>query len=113
MDKKDSQILIIITCVFLVVATYFFIRHKQPVEADSGYRMVMGTIAHIIAVAPDHRTANKSIEASFQQLYNIETMMSYHRDDSELANVNRNAYKSPVKVSPQTFEVIQKAIEFG
>jgi FAD:protein FMN transferase len=113
MNKKDSRILIIITCVFLVVAAYFFIRPKQPVEADSGYRMVMGTIAHIIAVAPDQRTANKSIEASFQQLYNIETLMSYHRDDSELANVNRNAYKSPVKVSPQTFEVVQKAIEFS
>jgi thiamine biosynthesis lipoprotein len=113
MNKKDSRVLIIITCVFLVVAAYFFIRHKQPVEADSGYRMVMGTIAHIIAVAPDQRTANKSIEASFQQLYNIETLMSYHRDDSELANINRNAYKTSVKVSPQTFEVIQKAIEFS
>jgi thiamine biosynthesis lipoprotein len=113
MNKKDSQILIIITCVFLVVATYFFIRPKQPVEADSGYRMVMGTIAHIIAVAPDAHTANKSIEAAFEQFRNIETLMSYHKDDSELANVNRNAYKSPVKVSPQTFEVIQKAIEFS
>jgi thiamine biosynthesis lipoprotein len=113
MNKKDSQILIIITCVFLVLATYFFIRHKQPVEADSGYRPVMGTIAHIIAIAPNPHTANKSIEAAFGQLRNIETLMSYHRDDSELANVNRNAYKEPVKVSSQTFEVIQKSIEFS
>lgn len=113
MNKKDSQNLIIIICVFLVVATYFFIRHKQPVEADSGYRVVMGTIAHIIAIAPDQHTANKSIEAAFEQLRNIETLMSYHRDDSELANVNRNAYKSPVKISSQTFDIIQKSIEFS
>jgi thiamine biosynthesis lipoprotein len=113
MSKKESQILIIITCVFLVVATYFFISRKQPVEADSGYRPVMGTFAHIIAVAPDRRTANKSIEAAFKQLHNIETLMSYHRDDSELANVNRNAYKAPVKIGSQTFEVLQKAVEFS
>jgi len=113
MNKKESQILIITICVFLVVATYFFFSHKQLVEADSGYRPVMGTITHITAIAPDQHTANKSIEVSFQQLCNIETLMSYHRDNSELANVNHNAYKSPVKVSPQTFEVIQKAIEFS
>ena len=113
MNKKDSQILIIITCVFLVAATYFFFRHKQPVKADSGYRPVMGTFAHIIAIAPNRRTANKSIEAAFEQLHNIEMLMSYHRDDSQLANINRNAYKGPVKVSSQTFEVIQKAVEFS
>ena len=113
MNKKESQILIITICVFLVVATYFFFSHKQLVEADSGYRPVMGTIAHIIAIAPNPHTTNKSIEAAFEQLRNIEALMSYHRDDSEIANVNRNAYKEPVKVSKQTFEVLQKAIEFS
>jgi len=113
MNKKDSQVLIIIICVFLVAATCFFFRHKQPVKADSGYRPVMGTFAHIIAIAPNWRTANKSLEEAFEQLHNIEMLMSYHRDDSELANINRNAYKGPVKVSSQTFEVIQKAIEFS
>lgn len=113
MNKKDIRIPIIIICVFLVAATYFFIRPKQPVKADSGYRPVMGTFAHIIAIAPNRRTANKSIEAAFEQLRNIEMLMSYHRDDSQLANINRNAYKGPVKVSSQTFEVLQKAIEFS
>jgi thiamine biosynthesis lipoprotein len=113
MNKKDIRIPIIIICVFLVAATYFFIRPRQPVKADSGYRPVMGTFAHIIAVAPNQRTANKSIEAAFEQLHNIEMLMSYHRDNSELANVNRNAYKEPVKVSSQTFEVLQKAAEFS
>jgi thiamine biosynthesis lipoprotein len=113
MNKKDIRIPIIIICVFLAVAAYFFISHKQPVKADSGYRPVMGTFAHIIAIAPSSHTANKSIEDAFQQLRIVETLMSYHRDDSELANINRNAFKAPVKVSSQTFEVIQKAIEFS
>jgi len=113
MNKKNLNILIIFICASLVVATYFFSVARRQVEADSGYRLVMGTFAHIIAVAPNSHTANKSIQASLQQLRNIEELMSYHRDDSELANVNRNAYREPVKVSKETFEVIQKAIEFS
>jgi thiamine biosynthesis lipoprotein len=73
----------------------------------------MGTIAHIIAIAPNRHTANKSIEAAFEQLRNIETLMSYHRDDSEISIVNRDAFKQPVKVSQLTFEVIQKSVEFS
>ncbi len=113
MNKKNLNILIIFICASLVAATYFFSVARRQVEADSGYRLVMGTFAHIIAVAPNSHTANKSIQASLQQLRNIEALMSYHRDDSELAGVNRNAYREPVKVSKETFEVIQKAIEFS
>jgi len=113
MNKKNIWILIIIICASLVIATYFFVKPKQRVEIDSGYRLVMGTFAHIIAVAHDSGTANKSIEAAFGQLRNIETLMSYHKDDSELAGINRNAYREPVNVSKDTSEVIQKAIEFS
>lgn len=109
--SKYNPILFFSLIVGLIMPLFFWPR--QPVEADSGSRLVMGTIAHIIAVAPNQRTANKSIEAAFEQLRNIETLMSYHKDDSELANVNRNAFKAPVKVSSQTFEVLQKSIEFS
>jgi len=113
MNKKNLNILIILLCASLVIATYFFVKSKQRVEIDSGYRLVMGTFAHIIAVAHDSGTANKSIEAAFGQLHSIEELMSYHRDDSELAGINRNAFKEPVKISSQTFEVLQQAIEFS
>lgn len=113
MNEKIQSVLFIILCVFVIAALYFSVRFKQPVEADSGYRVVMGTITHIIAVAPNQRTANKSIEAASGQFRNIEILMSYHKDDSELAKINHNAYKSPVKISLQTFDVIQKSIEFS
>jgi thiamine biosynthesis lipoprotein len=113
MNKKNLNVLIILLCASLVIAAYLFVKPKQRVEIDSGYRLVMGTFAHIIAVARDSGTANKSIEAAFGQLRNIEALMSYHRDDSELANVNRNAFKEPVKISSQTFEVLQQAIKFS
>jgi thiamine biosynthesis lipoprotein len=113
MNTKTGRIVIALLGVSSVMALYSFARPKAPVEADSSYRLVMGTFAHIIAVAPDRRTADKSIDAALRQLQNIETLMSYHRADSELAGVNRSAHKQPVKVSKETFEVLQKAIEFS
>ena len=113
MNTKTGRIVIALLGVSSVMALYSFARPKAPVEADSGYRLVMGTFAHIIVVAPDQRTADKSIEAALQQLQNIETLMSYHRADSELAGVNRSAHKQPVKVSKDTFEVLQRAVEFS
>lgn len=113
MNTKTGRIVIALLGVSSVMALYSFARPKATVEADSGYRLVMGTFAHIIVVAPDQRTADKSIEAALRQLQNIETLMSYHRADSELAGVNRSAHKQPVKVSKDTFEVLQRAVEFS
>lgn len=113
MNTKTARIVVTIAVVCSVVALYSVARHRTLVEADSGYRLIMGTFAHVIAVAPDQRTANKSIDAALQQLQTIESLMSYHRDDSEIAILNRSAYERPLKVSKDTFQVVQKAIEFS
>jgi thiamine biosynthesis lipoprotein len=39
--------------------------------------------------------------------------MSGHKEDSQISRINRDAHKGPVSVSRQTFEVLQKAIEFS
>ncbi len=113
MNTKTARIVIAIAVVCSVVALYSVARPRTLVEADSGYRLIMGTFAHVIAVAPDQRTANKSIDAALQQLQTIEALMSYHRDDSEIAILNRSGYEKPLKVSKNTFQVVQKAIEFS
>ena len=113
MNTKTARIVIAIAVVCSVVVLYSVARHRTPVEADSGYRLIMGTFAHVIAVAPNQRTADKSIVAALQQLQTIEALMSYHRDDSEIAILNRSAYEKPLKVSKDTFQVVQKAIEFS
>jgi thiamine biosynthesis lipoprotein len=113
MNTKTARIVITIAVVCSVVALYSVARPRTLVEADSGYRLIMGTFAHVIAVAPDQRTANKSIDAALKQLQTIEALMSYHRDDSEIAILNRSGYERPLKVSKDTFQVVQKAIEFS
>ncbi|MHC4497815.1 MAG: FAD:protein FMN transferase [Planctomycetota bacterium] len=112
MNKQNSRIVIgIIAVAFVALA--LLMRPKAPVEADGGYRAVMGTFARVVVVAKDSSTANGVVEAAFAELQNVDEVMSDYKSDSEISRVNRDAHKSPVKVSKATFEVLQKAIYFS
>ncbi len=113
MDKKTRSVLTLILCVFLIVALYFYAKHKQQIELDSGHRLVMGTLARAVAVAKYSSTAKKTIEAAFAEINKVDDLMSNYKSDSEISLVNRDAFERQVKVSKPTFEVLQKSIEFS
>ena len=113
MDKRNYKIIIGIIFFAGVVAMLNFCLPRKPVKIDSGYRVVMGTFARIVAIAPDANTARKAIEAAFEQIENIENLCSFYKSDSEVSKINRNGYKNPVVVSAPTFEIIKKSIEFS
>jgi len=106
----------IIVFTSLIVALYFFVPGdksfwpKGRVEADSGHRLIMGTFAHIVAVAADSSTAEKCVEAAFEHLESVDNLMSDYKNDSELSKVNRQAYEAAVKVSEPLFEVLQQSL---
>jgi thiamine biosynthesis lipoprotein len=113
MSKENLRILFgIFLSAILIVAVYFLLRPQQ-VEVDSGFRRVMGTFARVLVVAPDKRTAQRCIDTAFEQFRQTEALMSWRKDDSEIARINRDAYAKPVRVSEPTFEVLQKSIEFS
>jgi thiamine biosynthesis lipoprotein len=73
----------------------------------------MGTLARVVAVAANSRTASRSIEAAFAEIYKVDELMSDYKKDSEISRVNRDAFKQPVKVSQSTYEVLEKGVEFS
>lgn len=112
MNKQNIRIAIgIIVAACLIAALY--IRPRPPAEADSGHRPVMGTLAQIVAVAPDTNTAKRCIEAGFAEINKVDELMSDYKNDSEISKVNRDAFKQAVKVSKPTYEVLQKAVRFS
>lgn len=84
-----------------------------PVSADSGYRSVMGTIAHIVAVAPNKKAAEACIEKAFAELVLVDERMSDYDETSELSKLNEGGYENPVVVSPELFDVLAAAIEYS
>ena len=62
----------------IVIAALLFqtISQHSLVHSDGGYRQVMGTIAHIVAVAPNTKTADLCVESAFNELTAVDKLMS-------------------------------------
>jgi hypothetical protein len=64
---------------------------------------VLGTVCTVNLFAKGTREAYREI---FERLREIEARMSANRDDSEIAEINRNAGIAPVRVHPDVIDVV-------
>ena len=97
---------------------FFFILLSDPHLASPSHlfkyhQVAMGTVTEITLIADDEEAANKAALRAFQEMKRIETLMSPWFDSSDVTRINRSAGKERVKVSPETFGVIQKAQEIS
>jgi thiamine biosynthesis lipoprotein len=113
MNKQIRQIAWIVFVVLALILTLYVFGKKSRIEADSGYRLVMGTFAHIKVIAKDEDTAKRCVETAFAELKKVDDLMSDYKGDSEISEVNRDASERAVKVSASTFQVLQKSVEFS
>lgn len=113
MNTKVRPIVIFVIILLLIALLFISIVTKRPVELKSGYRLVMGTFARVVVVAKDIGTAQKCIEAAFAEIDNVDNLMSDYKIDSEIGIVNTNAAEKSVRVGEETFEVLQRSIEFS
>jgi thiamine biosynthesis lipoprotein len=77
--------------------------------------MVMGTLLEI-RVVKGKRSAEEvehAIDAAFESVRRVDSLMSNYKEDSEVSRINRHAAQEPVTVSPETAEAIGKALELG
>jgi thiamine biosynthesis lipoprotein len=73
----------------------------------------MGTLVSITAVAPDKEAGHRAVQAGFDEIKRLERMLSTWVASSELSQVNDGAGQHPVRVSPETFEVVAKSLEIA
>ncbi|MCI0746373.1 MAG: FAD:protein FMN transferase [Verrucomicrobia subdivision 3 bacterium] len=78
------------------------VRRSQP---------LLGTFVVITAYGTNRAATHTAISAAFDEFRRIDSIMSLHRTDSELARLNAQAASVPVVVSSELFGVIRKAIE--
>ena len=102
-----------VVLVLVLGLVYAGIARRGPVEADSGHRVVMGTFSRVVVLAKSEKAARACIEAAFDVQARIESLMSYHREDSELNKINRYGAEKPVAVNPMTFEVLRQSVHFS
>ncbi|HXX56794.1 MAG TPA: FAD:protein FMN transferase [Thermodesulfovibrionales bacterium] len=73
-------------------------------------KILMDTIVTISVAAESEDKAEKAIESGFAEIDRLDRMLSFFSESSELSRINRNAGVAPVSVSPETLEVMQRAL---
>jgi thiamine biosynthesis lipoprotein len=76
-------------------------------------RILMGTSAEISVSRATPKKAEDALEAAFQEVERINVLMSHYRPDSEVSRITRFAGKREIRVSPETLEVIERALYFS
>jgi thiamine biosynthesis lipoprotein len=85
-----------------------------PALAQAGgesksYRYIMGTSIEVEAFGGTADARAAAIDEAFSAFVEVDRLMSNYRDDSELALVNRDAARQPVRVSDPMMSVLQAA----
>lgn len=73
----------------------------------------MGTMITISAWTANHTDALRAFEAAFHEFDKLEELMTVWRETSDVSRINQAAGREPVRVAPETFEVLQRGIQGG
>ncbi len=72
---------------------------------------LMGNRFEITAVAQNEVLANIAIQAAITEIQRIEKLLTTFSDESETSLINNNAGIAPVKISSETFCLIQRSLK--
>jgi thiamine biosynthesis lipoprotein len=81
-------------------------RDKHIVSRDA---KAMGTVVHLGVFTDDEAGALAAIDEAFAEFRRLEALMTTWREDSEVSRINAQAGIAPVRVSDETFEVLEMA----
>jgi len=84
--------------------------HPEAVQLRRA-QMQMGTIVTLTAVASTEAVAQAALTAGFKEIHRLEELLSTWIPTSELSQVNTEAGRRPVRVSPDTLFLLKRSLE--
>ncbi len=84
----------------------------EPVVFKKGLKL-MGNHFEISVVSHNETWANERIDAGVYEIQRIEKLLTTFNEESETSLVNRYAGMSPVKVSRETFDIIERSLRIS
>lgn len=113
--KTLSKTLFISSMLFLSAA--ILLASIRPLNGEDALlsrhewrRPAMGTIFRVIIYAGSREEAQEPVSRAFERIEKLEGILSFYQEDSELNRVAAQAYKKPVNVSPELFEVLEASL---
>jgi FAD:protein FMN transferase len=74
---------------------------------------VMGTTYTVAVYGTDRYALDAAVEDAFEEARRLDHVMSNYREDSEWSKINQLAFKEPVPVSPEMFDLLSKCLEYS
>jgi len=105
MTKRCVHVFLLMTVLVTISACS---PQKEKVYLKS--KVLMDTLITISVVSGSGDKAEKAIDKAFGDLEKLDRLLNFFSDSSEVSEINRNAGLKAVVVSPETFEVLEKAI---
>ena len=87
-------------------ATGEMLRLEQSAEA-------MGSAYSIVVYGYDREKMESAVEAAFDEVRQLDNMLSNYKPDSEWSEVNREAAQHPVHVSAELFQLLSACQEYS
>ena len=84
--------------------------NAQAQEIQKRVVKLMGSRFEITVVAESKAEANEYIDMAISEITRIEKLISSWDEDSQTSEINRQAGIAPVKVSPELFDLIERAL---
>ncbi|HVL01590.1 MAG TPA: FAD:protein FMN transferase [Dongiaceae bacterium] len=87
---------------------FFFVLQPSPAHADWHNRTdsIMGTRIFVELWQDDAAQAQQLMQQVMDEMHRIDNLMSPFKETAQLAIVNRDAAKKPVKIDPELFSLI-------
>jgi thiamine biosynthesis lipoprotein len=74
---------------------------------------IMGTRCAVELWADDRARGEAAITSVFDDMKRIDRLMSTWKEDTEISRVNREAGKHPVKISEESFRLLQQSVKYS
>ncbi len=106
--RKAIQFFFIVIVFSLLVL--FSCTKREVKEPVSQSELLLGTVSRITLYDKQDEDIFKK---GFERIQEIEERMDFHTTTSEIARINGEGYMKPIKVSRDTFFVVERALEMA
>ncbi len=76
-------------------------------------RPLLGTFVEIKAAGPSQSGLISAVNRAFAQIERVQALMSVHDEASEISRVNAGAFLRPMKVSDETFAILEGGLDLA
>jgi len=103
-----ATVCIVLLVPFVLSCSYSGKIEEQKIFKES--RTSMYTVVSITVVSKSGVEVKKAVDAAFTEFDRLASLMNFYSNDSEISRINNEAGIAPVKVSKDTFDVIERSV---